>query len=280
VIGERGEDQVAEFAAQFYVQALPLVLVLWNYHARHLQNHRSVLSSDYCEGRAAGSLHIFEAAAQDCRDRASFTGSAVQPVREQFMLVVIPPDYETKGIIPICISDVDDDGRVVHRGWIEAVPRVADRLRSLARNVIGDAMCVSELTEGSVHSLNALHGEKFGRSPSRRIYVDAWWRAKDIAAGGRRARVGREIELKEQMLACMREPYDFARAFEDREFMERLEVRLDNLGMDDLKLMLQLYLSDAEDQIPRVFGIEPNSRERNTLSQRWRRGIRKAFNLL
>ena len=44
--------------------------------------------------------------------------------------------------------------------------------------------------------------------------------------------------------------------------------------------MIDLYLSEAEDQIPDVFGVSPNSRERNTLSQRLYRGIRSLFESL
>jgi hypothetical protein len=196
------------------------------------------------------------------------------------MLVVIPSDYAEQDVVPICISDVDRHNRRVFRGWIEAVRLVADPLRALARNVVGDVWRVSELTEGSVHALSARHGESLGHSPSGRIYADARWRAKDLAGGGRRARVGREVELRNHMLACLKEPHDFRAAVEDRELIERLRTRLKLLRRDDLLTMMHLYLSDAEDQIPAAFGTTPNSRARNTLSQRFYRGIRKAIRLL
>jgi hypothetical protein len=43
---------------------------------------------------------------------------------------------------------------------------------------------------------------------------------------------------------------------------------------------MNLYLADAEDEIPAVFGARPNSQARNTLSQKFYRGLRKALRLL
>jgi hypothetical protein len=195
-------------------------------------------------------------------------------------LVVIPEDHADLDVVPICISDTDSKGRRVSHAWLQAVPPVADPLRRLARTVLGDVWRVSELAQESVHQLSARHGDKLGPAPSRAIYVDASFRASDMAAGGRRARVGLDVELKDHVLASLREPHCFATAFEDKEFFQRLEQRLKILGLKDIQTLLNLYLSESEDQIPTVFAVKANSAGRNTLSQRFYRGLRKAIKLV
>src|SRR5579875_1880448 len=53
------------------------------------------------------------------------------------MFTMIPEDYLTTGVVPICIRQVDNEGNEVFPGWIEAVPPIADPLRRLARFAIG-----------------------------------------------------------------------------------------------------------------------------------------------
>lgn len=199
--------------------------------------------------------------------------------RDDEQCVVIPPDYARSGVVPICIRAVDDRGRVVHRGWIEAVRPISEPLRLLARAVIGDVWRVSELAEGSVHALSARHGQALGKSPSTRIYVDAKWRARDLAVGGIRVRQQLDVELRDHVLAVLKEPYDFAKAFEDREFVARLEERLEVLGLVDVSKMLQMYLFESEDQIAGAFGAN-GKRAKNNLAQRFRRGLQRALKLL
>jgi hypothetical protein len=203
-----------------------------------------------------------------------------EPPQDDEKLVLIPANYAEESVVPICIRAIDDMGRPVYRGWIEAVWPVADPLRILARRILGDVWKVSELTEGSVHGLNARYGKELGRAPSGRIFGDAKWRALDLAAGGRRPRVGRDVDLWDETLAAMADPEDFAKAYEDREFFQRLEERLKSTGQTDTLIMLQMYLSNSEDEIAAVFGIERNSRGRNTLSQRFRRSMHKTLKLL
>lgn len=63
------------------------------------------------------------------------------------MYVVIPPDHAERGIIPICISDVDYDGRLVVPAWIEAVKPIADPLREMTSSITGSVHYVSQVTE-------------------------------------------------------------------------------------------------------------------------------------
>jgi hypothetical protein len=202
------------------------------------------------------------------------------PTQDRERLVIIPTNYEMEGVVPICISTIDDEGLPVHRGWIDAVRNVADPLRALARRVIGEVWQVSELAEGSVHALNRKHGEQLGRSPASQIYADASWRAKDLAAGSRRARSGRDVELKKHLLECLKDPHDFEHAYEDREYLEHLEEKLWAMGKTDVLTMLYMHQTGAKDLISEVFGIRKNSRARNALSQRFRRTVDKALKLL
>jgi len=195
------------------------------------------------------------------------------------MLITIPPNYAEEGSVPICIRDTDTAGHAVFPGWIEAVVPIANQLRSLVQRVTGDIWHVSEVTEDSVHRLSRKHGANLGPHPSRAIYVHAHYKARDLAAGSRRLRVGLDVELKEHVLACLSDPHDFALAYETKDLIQKLEARLDDLGLSDVQLMLNLYLADAEDQIPILFR-SANRRERNKLSQRFRRGLQRALTLL
>src|SRR2546427_10279167 len=103
------------------------------------------------------------------------------PSQECEGVVVIPSNYAEEGVVPICIRTIDDQGRPVYRGWIEAVRPIADTLRGLARNVIGNVHQVSELADGSVHPLSAKYGGELTRSPSMQIFVYAKYLARDLA---------------------------------------------------------------------------------------------------
>ncbi len=190
------------------------------------------------------------------------------------MYVVIPPDYAEIGVVPICISDVDYEGRLVVPGWIEAVKPIADPLRAMTKAITGDTHNVSQVTEESVHSLSARNGDNLGRNPSSRVYASAKHRALNLRAGGARRRKGLDVEVRAMVLGSLSIRPEFASALENREFFERLRNKAREMGRFDVETMINLHLSDAEDQIPIVFGVRPNSRERNTLSQRLYRGMR------
>lgn len=194
------------------------------------------------------------------------------------MLVTIPSNYEEQNVAPICINDTDDRGRPVVSGWIDAVRPIAGELRSIVRRITGDVWHVSEVTEQSVHVLSAKHGIDLGPHPDRAIRTHVRYRARDLVAGSRRLRAGLEVELKEQVLECLSNPQDHAAVFETRDLIEKLEARLDEMELPDVKLMLNLYLSEAEDQLPFLF--PQSTRERNRLRQRFRRGLQRALKLI
>ena len=101
-------------------------------------------------------------------------------------LVTIRFDLDTgrcrRGLVPICISATDADGHRIAPRWIEAVIPVADYLRRLARERIGDIWRVSELAELSVHAQWRKHREDFGNYPHRRIAAYARWAARTFGA--------------------------------------------------------------------------------------------------
>lgn len=191
------------------------------------------------------------------------------------MYVIIPPDHAERGVVPICISDVDYEGRRVYPAWIEAVKPIADPLREMTAVITGDVHNVSLISEGAVHSLSRRNGEKLGERPSSQVFAAARWRAKNYAAGGAGKRKGKEIEFREFFNELMQAPAMFDRELSDKDWVDRLRQRAREVGRADLETMIHLYLSEAEHKIPEVFGVLPNTQERNTLSQRLLRGIRK-----
>jgi hypothetical protein len=204
------------------------------------------------------------------------------PSGDDGMFVVIPANYAEAGVVPICISCIDHRGKPVCRGWIDAAKPIAEPLRYLARTFLEDIWRVSELAEGSVHALSARYGERLGRRPSTRIYVEAKWRAQDLAKGCRRARKGKEVQVRDHVLALLKEPHDFVRALEDRELMERLQECLRAWGDTDVLKMMEMYMSDSDDEIPEAFGVPPGAagyQITNTLKKKFRRTMRRAFEL-
>ena len=133
---------------------------------------------------------------------------------------------------------------------------------------------VSELADGSVHPLSAKFGSELGQSPSMRVFVMAKFLAQDLAVvGGRRTRLGRDVELTDMMLDCLPDERDFSKAYEDREFLDRLKDELRLAGKKDELKMLNLYLTNRENKMAAVFGGKSNSQERNTLSKRFWRSV-------
>ena len=92
--------------------------------------------------------------------------------------------------------------------------------------------------------------------------------------------MGLDVQLTDTMIALLPDQQDFAKAYEDREFVERIKDQLILLGKVDELTMLNLYLTGAEQKVAEVFGVKRNSRARNALSQRFRRGIDEAVKLL
>ena len=191
------------------------------------------------------------------------------------MYVLIPADYEAQGVVPIGISDVDYEGRLVAPGWIEAVKPVAGSLRRITALITGDVGNVSQLAEETVHALSADNGENLGRNPSCRIYVGVKWRARNLRDGGSRKRKRIETELLDEYIDTVQCLPEFANDLEARDLVEHLIERARQRERADLEQVIDLFLADAEREIPSVFGVRRGSPERKKLSVRLYRGLRK-----
>lgn len=191
-------------------------------------------------------------------------------------MITIPFDYNEKAagsVVPICIDEVDCDGALIDPRWFElGVVPVADRLRKIADRVLLDVWHVSEITEHAVHSVWRTHRGDLGNEPSLRILKRAHWYAEDLRAGGRRARRKTDVELFASTVDALQDKFDLAADYEARETLDRLMEELERQGLHDVREMAQMMLRDADsNELIGRFG-----KSRNTLSQRFYRGMRKA----
>jgi hypothetical protein len=187
-------------------------------------------------------------------------------------VITIPFDYEHRKdrdvLVPICISDTDGDGRKVAWGWIEAVVPIADRARSLAKRILEDEWRVSELMEGSVHSLARKHGENYGVYPQFRLLGHAKWRALDLKYGHWRVRKGYEVPLGD-LEYTLREKSSHADEYQKHEILDVVRQDLIKLGYDDASEVMDMILHGCRwEEVADSMGIEVTDRSVNTL-QRW-----------
>jgi hypothetical protein len=192
-------------------------------------------------------------------------------------LVVIPADYEecSSSVVPIYIRTEDDLGNRINDGWIHAAARAAGYIRSFARYFLSDEWRASELADETVQDLWTLHRDDLGRLPHRRVTTHAKWKALDKSVGGRQIRAGIEGELLEHILATLQQPPGFDEQIEHRDFWNRIEERLVEMGMADMREMLEIALHHGELKFESKRG-----ERRNTLSKRFYRAVRKAATLL
>jgi hypothetical protein len=196
--------------------------------------------------------------------------------------VMIPFDYyqlpreERTSIIPICVKRTDRTGEVIAWRWFtDGVAPVADRLRWLARSILDDVWRVSELTEASVHMLWYKHRADLGLWPSRLLYKHAKWMAKDMRAGGARARRGSQVVLNE-LAGAIREQRDFAADLERHQILDALRQELLTRGQHDITEMMDMVLYGCKwTQVVRHFGESPTPRSVNNIQRRFWRTIAK-----
>jgi hypothetical protein len=191
-------------------------------------------------------------------------------------VVTIPFDYDEKSagsVVPICIDDIDSEGTPIPLRLIElGVVPVADVLRKIAARVLKDVWRVSEITELATHSLWRTNGKNFGDAPSFRILKRAQMFAEDLRVGGQRARRKADVELFSTTLETLQDQYDLTSHLEAKDTLDRLMDQLERLGMDDIREMVPMMLRDCEaEELVSRFG-----KGRNTISQRFYRGMRKA----
>jgi hypothetical protein len=191
-------------------------------------------------------------------------------------IFIVPFDYDETAdrlTVPICISDTDSQGNRVHFGWVErGVVPVASELVQLAGRVLKDKWRASEIAEPVVHQLSRDFGTNLGIEPSTRVLDAARWCAKDLEAGGRRARCKKEVELLAHTLESLQDQVDFARSIAAKHTLDRLVAQLIELEMDDVLAMVPMMLRECEaERYQRQF-----NKSRNAITQQFYRGMRKA----
>lgn len=191
-------------------------------------------------------------------------------------LFIVPSNYNEsihRNVTPICIRSVDDQGNRVHFEWVQyGVIPVAEKLAQIAVRFLRDRWHVSEITEAAVHTLSRNRGLDLGDHPSRSVLAHATWQARDLRAGGRRARRRAEVGFFAQTFEQLADQVDFVESFLAKDTLDRLEEQLSSLGMEEVRSMVPLMLWGADaSEIERTF-----SRRRNTISQQFYRGMRKA----
>ena len=191
-------------------------------------------------------------------------------------VIIVPFDYKEESkfsVVPICIGDIDSDGNPIHREWVEhGVVPVADPLRKIAERVLKDVWRVSELTERTVHSLSRRHGGNLGDDPTLRVLKQAHWYAEDLRVGGRRVRRKTEVELFTETLETLEDQFDLVSRLVVTDTLDRLMEELDRQGMHDIREMVPMMLRECD---AREF-VSKFGKSRNTLSQRFYRGMRRA----
>lgn len=191
-------------------------------------------------------------------------------------VITVPFDYTEithPSTIPICIADTDSRGNPIHTGWVElGVVPVADGLVAIADRLLKDKYRTSEIAEYAVHALSRKHGGNFGDHPAMMVLNGAKWRALDLRAGGRRARIRKDVELFAATLDFLEEQYDVAAHLEADDMLDKIVGQLDGLGLDFVKTVLPWMLRNTEGrELTRQFG-----QKRNTITTRFYRGMRKA----
>jgi hypothetical protein len=192
-------------------------------------------------------------------------------------LIVIPADYQegSSAVVPIYVRTEDEGGNRINDGWFGAAARVAHQVRYLARNWLFDEWRSSELADETVQDMWEIHKDNLGHRPDHQVSVHAKWKALDKSVGDRRIREGLDGELLEHILETLASAPGFDRELEHRDFWNRMEDKLVEMGMADLREILHIALYRGE------LYLKPKEGEhRNTLSKRFYRALRSAANLL
>lgn len=148
------------------------------------------------------------------------------------------PEERRSAVIPICIARCDPNKVEIAWGWFEAVSKVQDPLRQLARNLLSDVWRVSEISEWAVLHNWRLHGAHLGRAPEGRVLVAARWHTYNLRAGDRRARRGRNVPLNDEDAVLDHDDYE-SRYCYAADFI-RLRERLERMGIEDVSATLSM----------------------------------------
>jgi hypothetical protein len=168
-------------------------------------------------------------------------------------VVLIPHNYEElpyaerQQIIPICISAFDRNGRPIPSEWFsEGVAPVRELLVNIARHVLGDPWCVSELAEATVHRLWEKHRTVVRPYPARLVLKKAMWISEEMKSGGWRQMRNHSFclalgtldeKIRDQTLV---DPNDYAELFECQIMLDWFEDRLLLEGRTEIRAVCRL----------------------------------------
>jgi DNA-directed RNA polymerase specialized sigma24 family protein len=183
-------------------------------------------------------------------------------------VITIPFDYDPErhgeSVVPIYVNDTDDNGETISFGWIEAVVPIQDKLRALARRVLGDVWRVSELTDLTVNHLWRTYGENLGCNPSFRVYATAKRMAHSLEDPGARVHLALNISLdtleEYRKDALIGDTANTENAYGSNLDLQRFEAKLRKLGKkDEFEVYMMLKAGYYWHEIGERVGKHPNS---------------------
>jgi hypothetical protein len=164
------------------------------------------------------------------------------------LVVIIPqgysdlPEAHRKRIIPICIAAYDSEGKLISPEWFSrGVAPAQQDLIKIARIILGDPWCVSELAEATVHKLWARYGNVLGDNPKRRVLKKAMREAVELNVGDWRKRKHPKLyvaleRLDEKVRAhILADPRQRPDLFERQIMLDAFEERLGREGRVQLQ---------------------------------------------
>ena len=168
-------------------------------------------------------------------------------------IVVIPQNYEElsptqrKAIIPICIAAFDRHGRAIPWEWFsKGVAPVRAQLVNIARYMLGDPWCVSELAEATVHRLWEKHRTVVRPWPARLVLKKAMWVAEEIKTGGWRQMRYQHLDIPLDALdlkirdKTLVDPTNYAELFERQILLDWIEDHLLIEGRTEIRTVYHL----------------------------------------
>ena len=90
--------------------------------------------------------------------------------------------------------------------------------------------------------------DNFGDHPAMMVLNGAKWRALDLRAGGRRARIRKEVALFGETLDLLEEQYNVASHLEADDMLDKMVEQLEVMGLDYVIRVLPWMLQNTEGQ--------------------------------
>jgi hypothetical protein len=196
-------------------------------------------------------------------------------------VITIPFDYNTgryrRGLVPICIPEMDEDGHPIAHEWFQAVVPVAEYLRHLARRRLRDVWRVSELAELAVHAQWRKHRYNFGTYPHRRISEYARWTVEDLRCGHVRLRKRMDILLGDGDKGLI-DPLNYQSRFDCAHDIDQIRTELQRLVSEQAARTLDmLILGFSWEEIASSFGMDNSGRNLNLLRKKYSRAVRRVL---